>query len=85
MRNGVDHDVEYDRRQDALARDKREIWLPLPAQPDSALVVIAAYPLAQDRVFDQDPESEQVQLCVLCDPVRPVRMLKQIGCQRQET
>lgn len=56
--------------------DNREVRLPLPAQAYRSLVFITAYSLAQDGIFDQNAEREQVELSVVCNSCRPVRMLE---------
>lgn len=58
--------------------DEREIRLPLPAQANRSLVLIAAYPLTQDGVFDKNAEREQVELSVLSNSRRPIRVLEQV-------
>ena len=67
VRNGIDHDVKYDGRQNAVALDNWEVWLPLATEPHCALGVVAAYSLAQHRVLDYNAQRKQRQLPVLAD------------------
>lgn len=59
VRNGIDHNVKDDSRQNAVALYKGEIWLPLATEPHCTFGVVAAYSLAQNRVLDHNAQSEQ--------------------------
>jgi hypothetical protein len=59
MRDSIDHSVEDDGCKNAVSADDWEIWLALPAQPDTTLAIFAADVFAESWVFDEDAEREE--------------------------
>ena len=59
MRDSIDHNVEDDGCKNTVSADDWEIWLALPAQPDTTLAVFAADVFAEGWVLNEDAEREE--------------------------
>lgn len=84
MGNGVDHYVEYGCCKDSLSVDLGKMWLSLSAQTHLPLDILTADLLAKGRVLCQNAEGEKTKFCIMRDSRRAIRMVEQIGCQREE-
>lgn len=76
MSNGIDHNIEYDSREDSLSLNNRKIGLSLSTQAYRPLPIITAYLLCQNWILDDDAQSKEIELSIMGDPWRPIGVLE---------
>lgn len=76
VRDTVNQDIEDHCGQHSLPLYERKEWLPLSAQPHGSLPLFGAYPFAEDRIFHQNADRKQIQLCILRHSHRAIGMVK---------
>ena len=77
----VDHEIHDHRDHDAVAPDQRQERLPLSAEPDGGLALVAAYPPHEVLVLDDQLDRVEAQARVLRAPAGSVRVLEEVGCE----
>lgn len=60
------------------------MWRSLSTKPHLPFDVLTAELLTEGRILSENPECKKTEFCVMRDPRRAIRMVKQVGCQREE-
>lgn len=76
VRDSINHGVEYNGCKNTVSTDEWEIWLTLPAQPDTTLAILAADMFAKGWVLDENAERKEGQFGIVRYPRGPVCVLQ---------